>query len=373
MHYSRSVAIERDLHASDPERVDRAPPAPDNMSAASSETGSGSNPSACVIGAGAVGALLIQALSSAGWNVSALARGQTLANIREHGLKIDGQRIEVTATDDPATLGPQDYVILALKAPAMPQAAPQLKSLIGPHTAIVSTMNGVPWWFFHDFGGELSGTRLESVDPGGVTTAAMPPAQAIGCVVHLSSVNAGPAVVERGKGNRLIVGNPASVLDQRAKVLIAALSSGGFEVEPTTQIQKEIWSKLWGNMNMNPISALTGSTGDRILNDPLTGQLVRRMMIEHVWVGQKMGIELGMTVDERCAITRQLGAFKTSMLQDLESRRPLEIDALLASVIEIGALVGVPTPYCDTVLGLIRQRAANLGLYRLPAAKPAHV
>ena len=329
-------------------------------------------PTACVVGAGAVGALFVQALAKAGWNVSALARGQTLANIRESGLRIDNESIDVIATDDPSTLGPQDYVILALKAPAMPQAAPQLRPMIGPDTAIVSTMNGVPWWFFHGFGAELEGTRLESVDPGGSTASAMPAAQAIGCVVHLSSVNAGPAIVERGKGNRLIVGNPSGMLDQRAKTLIAALSDGGFEVEATTSIQKEIWSKLWGNMNMNPISALTGSTGDKILNDPMTNQLVRRMMIEHVWIGQKIGIEMGMTVDERFAVTRKLGAFKTSMLQDIESRRPLEIDALLASVIEIGALVGVPTPYCDTVLGLIRQRAMNLGLYRMPAAKAPH-
>ena len=269
-------------------------------------------------------------------------------------------------------MGHQDYLILALKAPALPQAALQLKPMIGPDTAIVSTMNGVPWWFFHGFGGELAGKRLESVDPTGSTAESMPAPQAIGCVVHLSSVNAGPAVVQRGNGNRLIVGNPSGLLDQRAKDLIAALSSGGFEVEATSSIQREIWSKLWGNMNMNPISALTGSTGDKILNDPLTNQLVRRMMIEHVWIGQKIGIDMGMTVDVRFAITRKLGAFKTSMLQDLDSRRPLEIDALLASVIEIGALVGVPTPYCDTVLGLIRQRAANLGLYRLPAAKNAH-
>ena len=328
--------------------------------------------SACVVGAGAVGALFIQALSKAGWNVSALARGQTLNSIRDNGLQIDGERLDVVATDNPSSLGHQDYLILALKAPAMPLAAPQLQPMIGPDTAIVSTMNGIPWWFFHEFGGELAGTRLESVDPGGVTATSMPSSQAIGCVVHLSSINAGPAVVERGKGNRLIVGNPSGVPDARAQTLIDALSAGGFEVEGTTQIQREIWSKLWGNMNMNPISALTGSTGDKILNDPLTNQLVRRMMIEHVWIGQKIGIEMGMTVDERFAVTRKLGAFKTSMLQDIESRRPLEIDALLASVIEIGALVGVPTPYCDTVLGLIRQRAMNLGLYRTPAVKAPH-
>ena len=321
-------------------------------------------PRACVVGAGAVGGLFIRALVKAGWDTTTLARGETLEAIRSNGVRIDNERIDVIATDDPRKLGAQDYLILAVKAPAMPQAAPQLKPLVGPETAIVSTMNGVPWWFFHGFGDALAGKRLESVDPGGAIAAAMPAGQAVGCVVHLSSVNAGPAVIQRGKGNRLIVGNPAGEIDARTQALIDALAEGGFEVESTREIQKEIWSKLWGNMNMNPISALTGSTGDKIMKDPLTNQLVRRMMIEHLWIGQKIGIELGMTIDERFAITRKLGAFKTSMLQDLESQRPLEIDALLASVIEIGALVGVPTPYCDTVLGLIRQRAANLGLYR---------
>ena len=323
----------------------------------------------CVVGAGAVGALFVQALARVNWEVSTLARGETLKAIRANGLRIDSERVDVIATDDPRQLGPQDYVILALKAPAMPQSAPLLAPLVGPETAIVSTMNGVPWWFFHGFGEGLSGTTLQSVDPGGAVASALPPQQAIGCVVHLSSVNAGPGVVQRGKGNRLIVGNPAGPLDEKATVLIEALSDGGFEVEATTEIQREIWAKLWGNMNMNPISALTGSTGDKILKDPLTNQLVRRMMVEHVWIGQKIGIDLGMTIDERFAVTKKLGAFKTSMLQDLESRRPLEIDALLASVIEIGALVGVPTPYCDTVLGLVRQKAANMGLYRYTTPK----
>jgi 2-dehydropantoate 2-reductase len=324
---------------------------------------------ACVVGAGAVGALFVQALARADWEVATLARGETLETIRANGLRIDHDRIDVIATDDPRQIGPQDYVILALKAPALPQAAPRLAALVGPQTRIVSTMNGVPWWFFHGFGGPLAGKQLESVDPGGAIAAAMPAERAIGCVVHLSSVNAGPGVVQRGKGNRLIIGNPGGALDDRAKILIDALGEGGFEVEPTTEIQREIWAKLWGNMNMNPISALTGSTGDKILRDPLTNQLVRRMMVEHVWIGQKIGIELGMTIDERFAVTRKLGAFKTSMLQDLEGGRPLEIDALLASVTEIGSLVGVPTPYCDTVLGLIRQRAANLGLYRYAPQK----
>ena len=324
---------------------------------------------ACVVGAGAVGALFVQALSKAGWEVSTLARGETLKAIRANGLRVDSERIDVIATDSPRQLGPQDYVILALKAPAMPQSAPQITPLIGPETSIVSTMNGVPWWFFHGFGEALSGSRLESVDPGGVVAAALPARQAIGCVVHLSSVNAGPGLVHRGKGNRLIVGNPAGPLEDKATLLIEALKTGGFEVDATTEIQREIWAKLWGNMNMNPISALTGSSGDKIMKDPLTNQLVRRMMVEHLWIGQKIGIDLGMTIDERFAVTKKLGAFKTSMLQDLESKRPLEIDALLASVIEIGALVGVPTPYCDTVLGLIRQKAANMGLYRYTIPK----
>jgi 2-dehydropantoate 2-reductase len=326
-------------------------------------------PRVCVVGTGAVGGLFVQALSKAGWDMTALAHGKTLDAIRSNGLRIDDERIDVIATDNPCKAGPQDYLILAVKAPVMPQVAPHLKPLVGPDTVIVSTMNGVPWWFFHGFGNTLAGTRLESVDPGGVIAAAMPAAQAVGCVVHLSSVNVGPAVVQRGKGNRLVVGNPAGSLDDKTQTLVKALKEGGFEVEATSAIQKEIWSKLWGNMNMNPISALTGSTGDRILRDPLTNQLVRRMMIEHLWIGQKIGIDLGLTIDERFAITRKLGAFKTSMLQDLENKRPLEINALLASVIEIGALVGVPTPYCDTVLGLIRQRAANLGLYRYSLPK----
>jgi len=317
-----------------------------------------------VVGAGAVGALFVQALVKAGWDVTSLARGETLQAIRGNGLRVDSERIDVIATDDPAKVGTQDYLILALKAPALPQAAAHLGTLVGPDTVIVSTMNGVPWWFFHEFGGDLAGKQLASIDPDGAIAAALPAAQAVGCVVHLSSINAGPGVVKRGKGNRLIVGNSAGPMTDKVRVLAGALAEGGFEVEPTESIQREIWSKLWGNMNMNPISALTGSTGDKILKDPLTNQLVRRMMIEHLWIGQKIGIELGMTIDERFAITRKLGAFKTSMLQDLESGRPLEIDALLASVTEIGALVGVPTPYCDTVLGLIRQRAANLGLYR---------
>ena len=173
----------------------------------------------------------------------------------------DPRSQQALVRDDPRTAGPQDYLILAVKAPAMPQAAPQLKPLVGPDTVIVSTMNGVPWWFFHGFGDAHAGTRLASVDPGGAIAAAMPPAQAVGCVVHLSSVNAGPAVIQRGKGNRLIIGNPAGPVDDRTRTLADALKLGGFEVETTIAIQKEIWSKLWGNMNMNPISALTGSTG----------------------------------------------------------------------------------------------------------------
>ena len=321
-------------------------------------------PCACVVGAGAVGGLFVQALAKAGWNMRALVRGRALQAIRDNGLRIDNERVDVIATDDPATAGPQDYLFLALKAPALPNAASQLKPMVDPNTVIVSTMNGVPWWFFHDFGGALAGTRLESVDPGGSIAASLPGSQAVGCVVHLSSINAGPGVIRRGNGNRLIVGNPAGAPDDKTKSLIDALSVGGFEVEATSAIRREIWSKLWGNMNMNPISALTGSAGDRILDDPLTNQLVRRMMLEHEQIGRRIGIDLGMTIDERFAITRKLGAFKTSMLQDMENKRPLEIDALLASVIEVGALVGEPTPYCDMVLGLLRQRAANLGLYQ---------
>ncbi|WP_254699672.1 2-dehydropantoate 2-reductase [Trinickia violacea] len=319
-----------------------------------------------VVGAGAIGGLLAAALARAGHDVSVLARGKTLAAIRANGIRIvDGDNetsVAVDASDDAAALGVQDCVVIALKAQALPDIAASLRPLVGPDTTIVAAMNGLPWWFLDGVDGPLSGQTIEAVDPNGVVSAALPCAQSIGCVVHLSSSSDAPGVIRRGRGNRLIVGASREPLVERARELTSALAAGGFDAVESGDIRTEIWAKLWGNMNMNPLSALTGSTADRLLDDPLTHALVLRMMEEAEAIGARLGLSTGMTPPERVAVTRKLGAFKTSMLQDMEAGRPLEIEPILGVFPELGRKLGVPTPYCDAVLGLLRQRAANSGL-----------
>ncbi|MGV2287674.1 2-dehydropantoate 2-reductase [Trinickia sp. YCB016] len=319
-----------------------------------------------VVGAGAIGGLLAAALARAGHDVSVLARGKTLAAIRANGIRIvDGDNdtsVAVNASDDAATLGVQDCVVIALKAQALPDIAANLRPLVGPRTTIVAAMNGLPWWFFDGVDEPLAGQTIDAVDPNGVVSAALPCAQSIGCVVHLSSSSDAPGVIRRGRGNRLIVGASRESLAERTRELTSALATGGFDAVQSDDIRTEIWAKLWGNMNMNPLSALTGSTADRLLDDPLTHALVLRMMEEAEAIGARLGLSTGMTPPERVAVTRKLGAFKTSMLQDMEAGRPLEIEPILGVFPELGRKLGVPTPYCDAVLGLLRQRVANSGL-----------
>jgi 2-dehydropantoate 2-reductase len=319
-----------------------------------------------VVGAGAIGGLIAGALARAGHAVSVLARGKTLDAIRADGIRIVDQEREsvtrVTAQEEAAVLGVQDFVVIALKAQALPAIAASLKPLIGPETVIVAAMNGLPWWFVNGLPGPLAGQGIEAVDPAGVVSAALPPAQSIGCVVHLSSSTEGPGVIRRGRGNHLIVGAPLPSLVHQAGVFAAALQEGGFEVTRSEEIRTEIWAKLWGNMNMNPLSVLTGSSADRLLDDPLTHALVLRMMEEADAIGAKLGLSMGMSAPERVALTRKLGAFRTSMLQDFEAGRPLEIEPILGVFPELGRKLKVPTPFCDAVLGLLRQRAVNSGL-----------
>ncbi|MGZ2745168.1 2-dehydropantoate 2-reductase [Burkholderia stagnalis] len=322
---------------------------------------------AAIVGAGAIGGLLAAALARAGMQVSAYARGATRDALNAHGMRVLDETgaptsVALDASDDAAALGVQDYVVIALKAQALPGLAARLAPLVGPRTVIVAAMNGLPWWFTHGFAGPLDGVPLEAVDPGGAVSAALPPAQAIGCVVHLSASTDAPGVVRRGRGNRLIVGAPAPSLEGAASRLAAALAAGGFDVEVTPAIRTEIWAKLWGNMNMNPLSALTGSTADRLLDDPFTHALALRMMEEAAAIGVQLGLSTGMSAPERIAVTRKLGAFRTSMLQDFDAGRPLEVGPILGVFPELGRKLGVPTPYCDAVLGLLRQRAANSGL-----------
>jgi 2-dehydropantoate 2-reductase len=270
--------------------------------------------------------------------------------------------VHVQASSDATALGEQDVVVIALKAQALPALAPSLRPMIGPRTLVVSAMNGLPWWFLQGLASDTDGRPLEAVDPGGSVSAVLPAARSIGCVVHLSAAATEPGVVQRGRGNRLIVGAARARCADSAHELARALAQGGFDVEESDDIRSDIWAKLWGNMNMNPLSALTGSTADRLLDDPFTHALALRMMEEADAIGQRLGLSTGMSAPQRMAITRELGAFKTSMLQDFEAGRPLEIDPILGVFPELGRRVGVPTPFCDAVLGLLRQRAANSGL-----------
>jgi 2-dehydropantoate 2-reductase len=320
-----------------------------------------------IVGAGAIGGLFAAALARAGHRVSVLARGRTLAAIQTHGIRFfaDGasaQSVRVEASDDAGALGAQDYVVLALKGQALPDLAASLRPMIGPDTLVISAMNGLPWWFLDGLPEAAGAQPLEAVDPGGRVSAVLPAARAIGCVVHLSSSTVEPGIVKRGRGNRLIVGAARGEFAGAAHEFAAALRTGGFDVESSDRIRDDIWAKLWGNMNMNPLSALTGSTADRLLDDPFTHALVLRMMEEADAIGQRLGLSTGMSAPQRVAVTRELGAFKTSMLQDMEAGRPLEIDPILGVFPELGRKLRVPTPFCDAVLGLLRQRAANNGL-----------
>ena len=324
-----------------------------------------------VVGLGAVGGLIAGRLARAGCAVSGVARGATLAAIQRDGLqvRIDGTQWQapVTASADPRDLGPQDLVVLALKGPALIEVAPTLKPMLDKHTAILPAMNGVPWWFLRaGSAGERPADQdasLASVDPDGAIAAALPLDQVLGCVVHLSCSSPSPGVIQHGFGNRLIVGEPRGGASARTTEICAALAKAGFTAEPSTNIRADIWYKLWGDMTTNPISALTGATTDRILDDPDVHEFMLRAMAEAAAVGAPIGCPIAQSGEQRMGVTRQLGSFKTSMLQDALAGRPLEIDALVAVVAEIGSRVGVATPNISALLGLTRLMARERGLY----------
>jgi 2-dehydropantoate 2-reductase len=321
----------------------------------------------CVVGAGAVGGLIGGRLSSSGTATSALARGATLEALRSHGWRVETADGlvggPVTASDDPAELGPHDVVLLTVKAHALPGLAPTLGPLLGPDTVVVPAINGVPWWFFDGVGGQYDGLRLRSVDPTGSLAEAVPTRRVIGCVVHLAASVAAPGLARHTAGDGLILGAPAGGADVRIDPLAEVFGKAGFTVTVSPRIQNDIWYKLWGNMTMNPISALTGATADRILDDELVNGFVRAVMAEAAAIGERIGCPIAQTAADRNAVTRKLGAFKTSMLQDAEAGRPIELDAMVTVVREIGAAVGVPTPNVDALLGLTRLAARQRDLY----------
>jgi 2-dehydropantoate 2-reductase len=323
------------------------------------------------VGAGAIGGWLAAGLARTGKRVQLLARGPTLAALQAQGLQLQTgpagsphtQRFELHASADAASLGVQDLVVIAVKAPALRDVAQQIGPLIGPDTVVLTAMNGVPWWFLHGLGGALQGQALESVDPGGAIAAAIGAEHVIGGVVHASCSVAAPGVIRHGFGNKIIVGEPSGSRSERVQALAAVLQAGGFEAPVSERIQRDIWFKLWGNMTVNPVSAFTGATSTQIMDDPLVLAFCSRVMLEARAIGAAFGVPIEQEPADRHAVTRKLGAFKTSMLQDVEAGRAVELDALVAAVRELGQLTGVATPEIDTLLGLARLHARVHGLY----------
>jgi 2-dehydropantoate 2-reductase len=321
----------------------------------------------CIYGAGAIGGWLGVRLAQVGNQVSVVARGATLQALQQHGLRLQsGQEsvsVPVRASADPATLGVQDLVIVAVKAPAMADVAKAIAPLIGPDTMVLTAMNGVPWWFFEGFGGVHAGTRLKAVDPQGAIAQAIPGRHVVGCVVHASCSLSSPGFVKHHFGSKLIIGEPSGEQTGRVQRLAGMLQRAGLEVAVSEQIQKDAWYKLWGNMTVNPVSAMTGATTDLILDDDLVRGFISSVMLEAREIGARIGIPIEQQPEDRHQVTRKLGAFKTSMLQDVEAGKQVELDALVTVVKELGALTQVPTPFTDALLGLSRLHAKVRGLY----------
>ncbi len=327
-----------------------------------------------IVGAGAIGGCIGTRLSVLpDVAVSALARGATRAALLEHGwrMRSGGQRLQgpvAAVADDAAALGVQDLVVVAVKGPSLGALAPQLTPLVGPHTVILPAMNGVPWWFGLGLPGDAAGMAIEAVDAGGLVAQALPSAQVIGCVVHIAALTPEPGLVDHRMGQGLIVGEPRGGSSSRLQTVAEVLQRAGFDVTVSPTIHHALWYKLWGNVTMNPVSALTGATADHILDDPLVRAFCSAVMVEVAAVGAHIGCAIDQTPEDRHAVTRKLGAFKTSMLQDVEAGRPLELDGIVAAVREIAARVGVATPNLDALFGLVRLMARGRGLY--PAGSP---
>ena len=320
-----------------------------------------------IVGAGAIGGWMGVHLARAGAQLSVLARGDTLTALQRNGLQLhqggELHHMPVKASNDAAVLGVQDLVVISVKAPALASVAQQIGALIGQDTVVLTAMNGVPWWFLQGFGGPVQGQSLGTVDPQGTIARAIPAQHVIGGVVHASCSVDAPGVIRHHFGDGLIVGEPSGLATARAQALHALLQKAGFNASLSPQIQKDIWFKLWGNMTVNPISAITGATSDRLLDDELVRGFMSRVMLEAKAIGEHIGIPIAQEPEDRHAVTRKLGAFRTSMLQDVQAGKPVELDALVSAVRELGQMTGVATPFTDALLGLSRLHARVLGLY----------
>ncbi|MEO8022207.1 2-dehydropantoate 2-reductase [Polaromonas sp.] len=319
-----------------------------------------------IIGAGAIGGYVGVKLALAGEDVTFIVRGANLDAIRKNGMKLvmhDGAEhvaAGVKATDDYAEAGPQDLVILAMKAHQVEAVAKDLPRLLGPETAVVTMQNGIPYWYFHKHGGPLEGSRVESVDPGGMLSEMIPPRRVIGCVVYPASELLAPGVVRHIEGDRFPLGELDGAISERVTRISACFGKAGFKAPVLDNIRAEIWLKLWGNLTFNPISALAHSTLVDICQYPLSRELAASMMGEAQEVAHKLGIQFRVTLDKRIAGAEKVGKHKTSMLQDIEAGRAPEIDALVGSVVELGRLTQTPTPHIDTVYALVKLLARTI-------------
>ena len=321
----------------------------------------------CIFGAGAIGGYMGAKLAQAGAEVSLVARGPHLAAIKDKGLTLaeadrDPVTVKINASENPADLGPQDYVIVTLKAHSVPAVVPKMQPLIGKNTTIVSGVNGVPWWYFHKIGTDLEGTRLESVDPDNAQWDGFGPDRVLGCVVYPAAEVSQPGTIKHIEGNRFSLGEPDGSKSERAVALSQALSAAGLKAPVRPRLRDEIWVKLWGNLSFNPISALTHATLDVLCTDVGTRAVAKGMMLEAQEVAEKLGVKFPIDVERRIDGGAAVGAHRTSMLQDLDAGRPMEINALIGSVQELGHLTKTPTPTIDTVLALTRLRARTAGL-----------
>ncbi|MBN8281424.1 MAG: 2-dehydropantoate 2-reductase [Gammaproteobacteria bacterium] len=316
----------------------------------------------CIYGAGAIGGYLGAKLAASGADVSLVARGPHLAAMRDRGLTLitaDGtSTVSVRCTDDPANLGPQDYVILTLKAHSTAGVTDALRPLLGPHTAVVTAQNGILWWYFHAFPGPLAGRHLEAADPGGRIWAALGPERAIGCVVYPSCEIVEPGVIRHLEGTRFMVGEPDGTKSPRVVALGEALTKAGLKAPVRMKIRDDIWFKLLGNATFNPVSVLTRATLEQMGTNPAARDVIRKLMGEAVAVATALGVTFAMDIEKRIDAAVDVGAHRTSMLQDFEQGRALELDALVAAVTEMGRLVDVPTPGLDQVLALVRLAVA---------------
>ena len=322
----------------------------------------------CVFGAGAIGGYLgAKLIKAGGADVSLVARGPHLAAMQDKGLTlIEGDArdtVAVTASDNPADLGVQDYVIVTLKAHSVPAAVESLQPLLGPETAVVMAVNGVPWWYFYKLAGPHENHRLQTVDPGDVQWNGIGPQRVIGCVVYPAVEVPEPGVIRHLEHNRFLLGEPDGEKSARGQALSKVMNGAGLKAPLRRQIRDDVWIKLWGNLSFNPLSALTGGTLEQLCDDPEVRAVARATMVEGQRIGEALGVKFPIDVDRRIEGAAAVGAHKTSMLQDLERGRSMEIDALVTAVQEMGRLVGVPTPTIDIVLALVRQRARLAGCY----------